>query len=562
MKGSRYFLCFFSLLLIFHSGADHAFSAEDLILARINEEALTLDDLARLFTDKHQGHTGMLASEALLRDFLFKVVDERLLIQEAYNLELDKIIERRETFVKFRKKLLKDDLYKEEVLDKAVITDEMVEEAYKRLDVLYRGRVITVHSEREAMEIHKKLQKGEDFEELARKNSLHKTARFGGDLGFVAFGILDEKVESALFALEEKTFSQPFETEAGWNIVFLQEKKNSTPPEYERVSDNLRAILKRRKMSALREGFYEKLYDQYGLSFREEMLEKDKFLKAVSAEKIKHFERIPIAIFKEGELMFGDFINGIDIQKIEAQDPFNVQQSLKNHLENKMDDILLDRLISERKLTHESERKLKSFKERLMMEDLYNNFIMKDIQISDREIEAYYKENGKEFEIPLSAKLRMISAGTREKMEAIKKKIMEGEEFSAVAAEFSEDRFTASRGGDMGWVQKGEMPEKIDELIFSMEPGDTSDILELPEGFGILKVEERKEPVIPVLSDVKEKIRKQLMKQKGETERAKWVSTLEQKSRIKIYERNVRKGARLFIHEFEEREKASPERGK
>jgi len=84
------------------------------------------------------------------------------------------------------------------------------------------------------------------------------------------------------------------------------------------------------------------------------------------------------------------------------------------------------------------------------------------------------------------------------KMRTIRQRLGNGEDFVALAKQFSEDP-NAQNGGDLGLVGKGTLDElTFEQKAFSLEPGQISDIFETRLGFHIIKVEERKDQMVHV----------------------------------------------------------------
>jgi parvulin-like peptidyl-prolyl isomerase len=215
-----------------------------------------------------------------------------------------------------------------------------------------------------------------------------------------------------------------------------------------------------------------------------------------------------------------------------------------------IDDALLNNVISARELIPEGRRVLGYFKEKSMLEELYSSYIMKSITVSDTEIESFYREHQNDFETLASVKLKAISSKEREKLEAARARIAQGEDFGAVAAELSDDRSAAARGGDIGWISKGMLPEKIDEQIFSLKPGDVTAIVEFPDGFKIYKIEDTKGRHVRPLDEVKEKIKNSLMRSKASAEKDAWLLKLKERAKIRIIDKNIKKGADILQAEF------------
>ena len=79
-----------------------------------------------------------------------------------------------------------------------------------------------------------------------------------------------------------------------------------------------------------------------------------------------------------------------------------------------------------------------------------------------------------------------------EKAAELRRRIADGEEFSALAREFSQDPGSAKQGGELGYVARGIMDPKFDEVAFSLNKGEVSQPVETPFGIHLIKVEEIK----------------------------------------------------------------------
>ncbi len=80
----------------------------------------------------------------------------------------------------------------------------------------------------------------------------------------------------------------------------------------------------------------------------------------------------------------------------------------------------------------------------------------------------------------------------RSRIDGIRQRALAGEDFAALAEEFSDDPGSASRGGDLGFFGRGDMVPAFDQMAFSLQPGQISEPVETPFGLHVIKVEEKR----------------------------------------------------------------------
>ncbi|MBK5286003.1 MAG: peptidylprolyl isomerase, partial [Bacteroidia bacterium] len=76
----------------------------------------------------------------------------------------------------------------------------------------------------------------------------------------------------------------------------------------------------------------------------------------------------------------------------------------------------------------------------------------------------------------------------KDRIEGFKKRILDGEDFSVLAALYSDDRTTAKKGGELGFVERGEMVPEFEAAGFKLKPGEISPIIETKYGFHIIQL--------------------------------------------------------------------------
>ena len=164
---------------------------------------------------------------------------------------------------------------------------------------------------------------------------------------------------------------------------------------------------------------------------------------------------------------------------------------------------------------------------RMIASKNYLDRIRADVaDVSDTELERYYRDNEYRLTLPEQVRVRHIlltwkplgtqddRAAIREQMKPILERARNGEDFAALATEFSDDYATKSAGGDTGLFYRGQMVPAFEEAAFALETGEISDPVETLYGVHILKLEERQESRLVPLDEVREGLRDHVREEK------------------------------------------------
>jgi len=120
------------------------------------------------------------------------------------------------------------------------------------------------------------------------------------------------------------------------------------------------------------------------------------------------------------------------------------------------------------------------------------------------------------------------------KAEAVLKDLKGGKDFATAAKENSQDPGSAPNGGDLGFFEQGQMVPPFEQAAFALKPGETSELVESPFGFHIIKVAEKQSPRIVPLTEAQDEIRRYLTGQNRRAQTAVFVDTLKAKAKIEI----------------------------
>lgn len=275
-------------LLLCLSGLVAGCSSEPVVealpaLIVINDQEITKADFLVEFEQslqKDQQLSGI-EREELQRSFLVQLIDRELIHGEARRLNIaltdadvevalqgyredypgssfeEMLVERGLTLEAWREEL-KESLIMEKLLEQAVysmvsVSDEEVSAYFKANRDQFdrpeqvRARQIVVADEAEGQEVLGILRQERPFAEVAAEYSLSPDAEQGGDLGFFSRGEMPPEFDEIVFDLPVKRLSDLVQSEYGYHIFLVEEKRKAKRLNKKEASDEIRAILDGRK---------------------------------------------------------------------------------------------------------------------------------------------------------------------------------------------------------------------------------------------------------------------------------------------------------------------------
>lgn len=96
-----------------------------------------------------------------------------------------------------------------------------------------------------------------------------------------------------------------------------------------------------------------------------------------------------------------------------------------------------------------------------------------------------------------------VRIDARKRADEAAKRAASGEDFTALAKEYSQDA-TAARGGDIGFFPRGVMSPEFEEIAFAGNPGEVTPVFETPKGFNVMKILEKKPASTRTYDEVKD----------------------------------------------------------
>jgi peptidyl-prolyl cis-trans isomerase C len=223
------------------------------IVANVNKEKISLETMIHAMNElppEIQSQPFMSYYEELLE----RVIDIKLIAQEGKKINLEE-----EPSVKAAIDFVTEKVLMQAFLSKDVqknISEESLKASYNNYiaDETSREEIKASHilldTQNEAVEVIKMLNNGDDFAEVAKNKSTGPSGPSGGDLGWFKRGQMVPPFENAAFSLGQNEISQkPIQTQFGWHVIKVFEKRIPQAPSYENMKNNLIQDLERKIVS-------------------------------------------------------------------------------------------------------------------------------------------------------------------------------------------------------------------------------------------------------------------------------------------------------------------------
>lgn len=184
-----------------------------------------------------------------------------------------------------------------------------------------------------------------------------------------------------------------------------------------------------------------------------------------------------------------------------------------------------------------------------LSQEYLKKVVMKEASVSEDNLKDFYEQNEEELASPEQVRVRQIlirlsprftqeeKNRARHEAQNLLSKLKQGEDFAKIAEIYSEDESRAVRtnGGDFGYFTRGQLLQPIEQVAFSLKPGEISDIIETEYGFHIIKVEDHKERRARSFEEVKDLIRARLQEEYATIKAEESVKDIGKEAGMEIY---------------------------
>ncbi|MCF8414278.1 MAG: peptidylprolyl isomerase [Melioribacteraceae bacterium] len=469
--------------------------------------------------------------DSLKNEFLLTLIGEKLLANRARQSGFDK-----NDYVSYsaqimEKYLIRDYIYKTEILDKISISDSSYRSGLYKSTRIYTVNFLHSFVKNEIDSLYNLLQSGADFDSLLQT----RNERFEQEeLIEVVYGQMTEELENIIFNLELSEYSKPSLTEKGWLIFYAKNIRKDFDEKV--VSKRAKETLENRAVIEKQNEFYKifikgktidvdtKLFVEivnhlHSIIQNKEIPEDGKTrldyydFRKVMREMGENKLKSPFVKFEIDPISLEYFLNDLGFNQLELAktDSISVTNILSNYIRNFIQSEIIARIGYQRNI-----QQLPSIKNELKLWEnyfsysLYRNSFIDSVKISEQEIQREM-EIADKFLNPKEVRVIEILTKNLESVEKILNKLEAGEDFEQLAQEYNERESTIPSGGAYDWFPITSHGE-IGRIASTMNLGDVYGPINLSEGFSIIKLIDERESKDALAIDVETK--KELTREK------------------------------------------------
>ncbi len=523
------------------SGQDLPVLKGQKVVATVNGEPITLAEFNRELTMLHQGVVGeqKVEKEKIL-GLLNRLINTRLIIQEAKRMGLDELKELKEAVVVFAKATLRDELLGRHIKDIKPDGKE-VEKVYKESIKEWKIKSILFEKEEDAKNMASLLKEGKDFDETLKKFLADKKGKGDGEGNYLKNMDLVPEISQVISKMEIGSISPVVGIKSGFAIFKLEGirfPENPGAREKARVE-----VLGQRQKEALIK-YSETLRAKY-VKVNEGLLKSLDFESIEPGfEKLMKDKRLVAEIKGEKPITVGEFAYYMSQQLYHGVERAIEKKRLNNRKSQVLEEMLQKRVFSKEAIrlgidkTEAYRNQVKEYGNSLIFGTFVKKAVAPDVKLGEGEFKAYYDQHIKEFTYPEMMKISSLVFSKRDDAEKAILSLRQGTDLQWLKAN-AEGQVDRNSEGilylDGNLLTTKDLPEGVQKSVSGAKTGDLR-LFESPEKhFYVLFIQEVIPPKPQTYPEVREKIAKKIYSEKITKAVEEYADKIRAVSDIKVY---------------------------
>lgn len=557
------FMAAFALLLF---GGERGFSAvKDLplvdgkpALATVNGEPVTLEEFDRLLGEIHGGLTD---NETRPRSnpsqLLDRLINARLILQEARNIGLDELPEVRSAEKTFGEDTLRGMLYGYHVRNIRKPDDKEVERRYREAVKEVKVTSVLLEKEEDAKRLEKEVKAGGDFAKLAQKMISAGKAKGSGKGEYLKFASLNPEVAKVVSTMKKGEVSPLIRIGNGFSMLRLEGFRFPKDPAAREQAE--KEALQVKKTASL-ETYTGGLRKKYVTVDRNLLNSIDYESESPGFEKLRTDNRVLAKVKGEEPVTVGDLTTGLEKKLFHGAERAAREKKINRRKDQVLEEILNRRVtIKEAKAqkldrTRFYQQKVEEYRNGVLFGTFVQKVVAPDVKVDEVELKAYYQAHLAEYTYPEMVRIDSLVFSDGKNAEEAIEKLRKGADLKWLR-ENAEGQVDAEKrknlpefGGKL--LDTRTLPDGVRKAISGAAQGDYRFYADPAKAYYVLHVQDRIPSKPMPFESVRGVMEKKVRNEKLQKELRDWEEKLRKASDVKIYatgddlDRIVRPGAR------------------
>jgi parvulin-like peptidyl-prolyl isomerase len=510
-------------------------------VATVNNEPITLDEFNQELATIHQGiGEDQKAEKEKISGLLNRLINTRLIIQEARRMGLDELKELKERVDVFARQTLRDELIERQV--KNIKPDEKeVERLYREAIREWKIKSVLFEKEEDAKAMENALKGGKGFDEALKKSLSDRKGKGSEEGNYLKEKELLPEIAEAVSKMKIGSTSSVVKIKTGFVIFKLEDVRF---PEDPKVKEQVRMELLRQKQ---KEAFAknEKALKAKSVKVNDPLLKSLDFeSKEQGFEKLLKDKRAVAEIKGEKPITVGEFA-----EYMKQQLYHGVERAVESKRLNKRKDQILEEMLEKRVLRKEAVRlgidktegyknKVKEYENSLIFGAFVQKAVVPDVKLNEEELKAYYDQHMKEYSYPEMMKIKSLAFSKREDAEKAIVTLRQGTDFQWLGAN-AEGQVDKNTKGVLNFegnlLTTKNLPENVQKAVSGAKSGDFRFLANPENYFYVLSIQEVIPPRLQLYPEVREQIAKKIYNEKIIKAVEEYADKLRAVSEVKIY---------------------------
>jgi len=545
----------------------------DPVVARIGKErTITLNELKNDFEKNNQVPSGTKPTLTDYQKHLEKMIQEGIKIIAAYRLGLDKDSTVQAKVEPEKQRLLLRRLYEKVILEPAVKETDIrnyyvktgKEVLVRSIQFKFRPPLSQIQEDSiktKAMNVFKKIQKGESFSELARQFSDDENSAInGGMLGNVRYTRSNDPVLNAAFTMKTGEVSKPIKNTMGFNIIRIEEIRPIERKPFEKAHNEIQSLLVRERKAEilkLAEAFEERQKKNIGFTWIDQSVDTlAAFFKNSKPfyreELVDTLNNLPADIqsmilvkYGKGELKVKDFALRIVSIYTMMGIPMRNKETIKSYIDQFVKNDILTNVAMQKGLDKDNKVNtyITNFREKAMIERLNNKYIYQTSEPNPEEVQSYYKSHKDSlYSSPEMVRIQEILVNDLSLAERIKNLTLKRKDLARYPAQYTIRPGMKEKNGIFEPFTRMQY-NQISEVAFGLKIGETGGPIKLQNNtYSVFKVIAKINKEVRPFEKINRRVKRDLIRMRQKEKERDWLEAQKREIKVQIEQTVLEKG--------------------